>query len=131
MHRPVARPFGIAARLPGMLLAIVALALQLAAASVAPWAPAGGIDRLVAGSICHAAGAGDQGGAPARHHAPDCAICPLCQAIAHAGVLLGPGFAALPAPIVAAARLALLPPARAPPLRRVAAAAPRGPPDLI
>jgi hypothetical protein len=122
MSRAAARLFG-----PGLLLAIVALAMQLAAASIVPFrpAPVAGLDRLVAASICHT----DTGGAP-RHRAPDCVLCPLCQAIAHAGVPLHPGFAALPAPVAAAARLVSLPPARAPPLRRIAAAAPRGPPDL-
>jgi hypothetical protein len=120
-------------RLPSLLLAILALAVQLAAASVVPWqtAPAAGLDRLVAASICHADGAADSGGAPARHHNPDCVACPLCQAIAHAGVLLGSAIAAMAPPEPAASRLAALPPARAPPAQRVAAAFARGPPALI
>jgi hypothetical protein len=133
MSRVTHRSFGVVARLPGLLLAVVALTVQLAAASVVPWAaaPGAGLDRLIAGSICHGDdAAADQGGAPVRHHAPDCTICPLCQAIAHASVLLGPAAIALVGPTRAASLLAALPPARAPPVQRVAAAAPRGPPHL-
>lgn len=134
MSRPASRSFGAAARLPGLLLAVVALAVQLAAASIVPWmaAPEAGLDGLVAASICHgAAGAADQGGAPSPQRSHDCAICPFCQAIAHAGVLLGPAPAALALPTPAASRVAALPPARAPPTPRIVAARPRGPPALV
>jgi len=122
--------YGFAAR----LLAVVALAVQLAAASVVPWGvvPGAGIDRLVAASICHGDGVGaDQGGTPANHHGPACAVCPLCQAVAHAGVLLGPAMFVLAAPVAALSRMAHLPPARAPPARLAAATSARGPPTLI
>ncbi len=133
MSRPAPRSPGKAARLPGLLLAVLALAMQLAAASVIPWTTpqAAGLDRLVAASICHGdSGAADRGGTPPGHHAPACAVCPLCQAIAQAGVLLGSAAVALAAPPPAVSRAAAPPPARAPPARRVAAAAPRGPPAL-
>ncbi len=123
------------ARLPGLLLVVVALAVQLAAASVVlpvGAARAEGFDRLLAASICHDdAGAAGQGGTPAHHHAPDCALCPLCQAIAHAGVLLGPPVFAWARLAVSVARIVVLPPARAPPARFALATFARGPPALI
>jgi hypothetical protein len=124
----IPRSFGL--RTAGLLLALLALAVQLGAASVVPWTGAGRLDRLLAASICHADGA--TGPAPAQqHHAPDCALCPFCQAIAHASVLLGPAalvFAALAAP---PPRIAAPPPARAPPARLAAATSARGPPGPI
>ncbi len=108
--------------------------MQLAAASVVPW---GGLsevtfDRLVADSICHAdADHAGQDRAPARQHRPDCAVCVLCQAVAHVGVLLGPSVFVLAAPAALAAGRAHLPPARAPPALLAAAASARGPPVLI
>lgn len=122
--------FGFAAR----LFAVVALAVQLAATSVVPWGAmqGAGIDRLLTASICHGDAAGaDQGGAPAHHHTPACAACPLCQAIAQAGLLLGPAGFVFAAPVAALLRITHLPPARAPPARRVAATSARGPPALI
>jgi Protein of unknown function (DUF2946) len=133
MSRLAPRPVFVEARLPGLLLAVIALAVQLAAASIVPWTavPQTSLNRLVATSICHSDGvAADQDGMPSRHQSPDCAICPLCQAIAHADVLRSSVSAALLAPTLAVSRVAALPPARAPPTRRVAAAAPRGPPEL-
>jgi hypothetical protein len=114
----------------GLLLAVFALALQLAAASVVPWSglPAAGVDRLIAGSLCHTA-AGDDGGTPAApHHAPDCAVCPLCHAIAHAGALLAAPAVLLAAPALLVARAFRLPPPRAPPGGARFAASARGPP---
>jgi hypothetical protein len=121
--------FALASR----LLAIVALAVQVAAASVVPWGnlPGAGIDRLVAASICHSDGDGiGDGRAPASHHGPDCAACPLCQAVSHAGVVLGAQAFALTAPAAATAPVAHLPPARAPPARFAGTASARGPPTL-
>jgi len=118
------------AGLSGLLLALVALVMQIAAASVVPFAgPAASVDRLLAASICHSdGGATDSGGTPARRHAPDCAVCPLCQAIAHAGALLGAPMLVIAAPALLAARLFALPPSRAPPGRAASAASARGPP---
>jgi hypothetical protein len=117
--------------LSGLLLAVVALVMQIAAASVVPFAsPAANLDRLVAASICHS-DAGTQGGNPVRHHAPDCAVCPLCQAITHAGVLLAAPMAAFVGPVLLIARQFALPPSRAPPGRGTAAASARGPPARL
>lgn len=119
------------AGLPGLLLVVFALAMQLAVVSVVPSGDAVmGIDRLVAASICHSGGT-DQGGTPAHRHAPDCAVCPLCQAIAHAGVLLAAPPVWFAGPAVFVAHAYALPPARAPPPRRIAATTARGPPDLF
>jgi hypothetical protein len=109
----------------GLLLALVALAVQLAAVGVVPFAgaPAAGVDRLLAVSICH----GDSG-TPAGHHAPACTVCPICQAIAHAGVLLASPAFGFVAPAMVAMRAFALPPARAPPGRPTTAASARGPP---
>ncbi len=117
--------------LAGRWLAAVAIAVQLAAASVVvlPSAPVHALDGLIAASICDGAeGAANGGQGSHHHHAPDCALCPLCQAIAHAGVLLAPPAFAFAAPIHVTLRMALLPPARAPPAREVGAPYPRGPP---
>ena len=114
----------------GLLLVSVALAMQLAATGVVPFATlAAGVDRLVAASICHAdSAADDPGGAPVHRHVPECAVCPLCQVIAHAGVLLAaPGFG-FAAPALLAFRSFAMPPARAPPGRAASATSARGPP---
>jgi hypothetical protein len=118
------------AGLSGLLLALVALTMQLAAASVVPFAaPSASIDRLVAASICHSdGGTSDTGGAPARRHAPDCAVCPLCQAITHAGVLLGAPMLLIAAPVMLVAHAFARPPSHAPPGRAASAASARGPP---
>jgi hypothetical protein len=119
-------------RIAGNWLAALALVAQLAAASVVamPTTPAVALDGLIAASLC--TGAHDAaGGAPAHHHAPDCTLCPLCQAIAHAGVLLASPAFALDAPPAARERSTLPPPARAPPAHALGAAYPRGPPFLI
>ncbi len=120
------RPLRFAVR----LVALVALAVQLAAASVVPMdrLPELRFDRLLAASICH----GDVGGTDqgrADHHQPAaCAICGLCQAIAHAGVLLGPPDHVMVAPSAAAILVAAQSLARVPPSRDAAAAYARGPP---
>lgn len=139
MHRGLAIRPGIAGRLlqarwPGRLLALLALAVQLAAASVVPLAAASAAtpDALVAATICHSGGPAASGGqAPAHHSSHDCALCPLCQTLAQAGVVLGASPAALPLPPVLASRAAALPPVRAPPARLTDAAPwPRGPPAI-
>jgi Protein of unknown function (DUF2946) len=117
--------------LSGLLLALVALAMQIAAASVVPFAaPAASVDRLVAASICHT-DTTDHGGAPVRQHAPDCAVCPFCHAIAHAGVLLASPMAAFIGPAVLVARAFAWPASRAPPGRAGSAASARGPPATL
>lgn len=110
----------------GVLLALVALAVQLATASIVlpAAAPSVAMDRLVAASICH------PGKAPAHRPSPACAVCPLCQAVAQAGVLLASSPIALAAPAVSVWRPALPPPARAPPGHAPTDHYARGPPRL-
>lgn len=114
----------------GAFLALLALAVQLAVASIVlPVATAAtALDRLVAASICHAPAA-DGSKQPA--HAPACAVCPICQAIAQGAALLPPAVFTLHVPAAVVLRAAPPPPARAPPSSALAAAWPRGPPSLI
>ncbi len=108
----------------GLTLALVALLMQLVAASVVPFAiPTAGFDRLAAASICHR-----DGGKPAPNHRSDCAVCPLCQAIAHAGVLLGAPVAGFAAPVLLAMRVFAMPAFRAMPAPTTFASSARGPP---
>jgi hypothetical protein len=112
----------------GRWLAAIALAVQVAAAATVPvgMAQAATIDRLVAASICDGGPTDHQ--LPAHHSAPDCAICPFCQALGQATLLLAPLAVAFDLPRPSVVRVALPPPARAPPARVAAAAYPRGPP---
>ncbi len=65
--------------------------------------------------ICHGAPQpGDDAPAPPAHHGDDCALCPLCLALAAPAVLLARPVPPLPR-IVLTRRAAPLPPARAPP----------------
>ena len=108
----------------GLALALVALLMQLAAASVVPLAsPAASVERLAAASICHR-----HGGAPPAPHTPDCAVCPLCQAIAHAGVLLGAPIAHFAAPVLPPMRAFPTPQSRAVQGPTTFASSARGPP---
>jgi hypothetical protein len=117
----------------GLLLVLVALAMQMAMASVVPFAgAAAGVDRLIAASICHSDnGASDQGGTPAPHHSSDCAVCPLCQVVSHAGVLLAVPMAAIVGPVLLTIRAFALPPSRAPPGTGAFATSARGPPTAF
>jgi hypothetical protein len=122
------RPAGI-----GLLLAVVALAMQLAAGSLVPRASiSDSVDQLIASAICHAdSDIPTPNNAPAQHHAPDCAVCPICQAMAQAPMLLSAPMAVLLAPVLRMAASFILPPARAPPGRPATAASARGPPATI
>jgi hypothetical protein len=118
--------------LPSVLLAIIALAMQIAVAAIVPFAAqAGSLDRLVATSICHSESGGDQGPGPVRHQSPDCAICPLCQAIGHPAPFLATPIATLIVPARVVVAVLALPPARAPPSVGGSAASARGPPPTI
>lgn len=131
MTRALSRPRHPPTGLNGLFLALVALAMQLAVFGIVPATGVGvGVDRLLATSICHA-DAADHGNAPAPHHAPDCAVCPLCQAIAHAGVILASPMAAFVAPVLFVTRAFALPPARAPPSVAASATSARGPPAIL
>jgi hypothetical protein len=110
----------------GFGLVMLALCVQLV---LGAWVPsAEGAPRLTGlGVICHAdAGSRPPGSTP--HHAPDCALCPLCTALAAPLALLAP-----PPPMVSPRTAVLvstiiLPPATVPPLRESKASQPRGPP---
>lgn len=113
----------------GRLLSLLALALQLAAASIVlpdGIVRAASLEALAAASICHGTPA-----APHKHHTPVPKACPLIQSIAQAGALLAAATPPLPPPAVMVALTAPLPPARAPPNCTVLAAFPRGPPTPV
>lgn len=91
-----------------------------------PWLAAG-----EAVPICHAGTPpGDNAPSQPRHDDTDCALCPLCLALAAPAALLTPPVL-LPPPAILARRVAPLPPARATPEAAVLAATyPTGPPAL-
>jgi hypothetical protein len=113
----------------GLLLALLALAMQLAFGAVIPRIA---IASALAGAtaICHADETPDEA-PPTPHNPADCPICPLCVALS------GPAFAltthqALPTPrVVVVAPAVVLPPATAPPSTVELAARPRGPPTIL
>ncbi len=93
----------------GVLLAMLALMMQLAVSTLGmPSVPAqADFSAELAATICHVdTGPVDQNHTPARHHAPDCDICPICQAISHAHLLLTPPLLVLAAPMLLALGLA-------------------------
>jgi hypothetical protein len=115
----------------GLILALLALASQLAAGATVPDA----IAQIAAplsgfGTICHTGAPADT--PPAHHHtAPDCQACLLCAALATPAPVLSSG-PALPAPGTVQTTLAAPPPpSRAPPAVDFLAARPRGPPILV
>jgi hypothetical protein len=114
----------------GLLLAVAALAMQLVAGSFAmPRIVPSDFAQALAASICHAdAGSSDQGDGSAPHHTPDCAVCPLCQAMAQAQVLLAPMAAVVAVPAMALLRVVLRKSSHARPGRFVTIATARGPP---
>ena len=128
---------------PGFL-ALLAVLVQIVTASfVAPPAVTGAsparsaLDALIAASICRSAGTSDDGALPpdhrpTHHHGPDCALCPICQALAHAqGLFAPPVIAWLAAPPQGREVRALRPAPRAPPAPFVLVGSPRGPPLLV
>lgn len=84
--------------------------------------------------LCHEAMADHRPDAPAgsqHRHGPDCAVCPLCAALAHPAIAWTPAPTA-PTPSVTRMERPELPPgARAPPRLSASAAQPRGPPSRI
>ncbi len=114
----------------GLVLAVLALFGQVSAAWATAPPASGPQPGGPAFPICHASLPDDAGGtAPAAHHdGLDCALCPLCTALAAAALLPQPGpdvppTAMLPLPAASP------PPARAPPATAVSAATyPTGPP---
>ncbi len=125
------RRTGPVRRLPGFLVALLALISQLAlgAAVLPDHAPADGVAALAAAMVDCAPGA--PAAPPPTHHQQDgSALCPLSVALALPSVILTPA-PILPAPLpMMAMRTASRPQARAPPNRVLIAAFPRGPPAL-
>jgi|GEM_PF-2921400 hypothetical protein len=123
----------------GRLLALTALVIQLAAASIVPSVTVSDEPSadFLGFPICHAADHADDadGNVPKRRpqnqQLPDCTLCPLCQAIIHAGGFLAPSTSALAIPRVALGQTAFPQPLQYLPKHAVAAAYPRGPPNLI
>ena len=93
----------------GLLLAVVALVVQLAAGGLAmPRVVPTDFAQALAASICHAdAGGADQGDGSSPHHTPDCVVCPLCQAMAQAHVVLAPAAVVVAMPVLVLVRVAL------------------------
>jgi hypothetical protein len=117
----------------GLLLAVVALAMQLAAGSFAmPRVVLTDFAQALAASICHAdAGGSDQGDGSAPHHTPDCVVCPLCQAMAQAHVLLAPMAVVVAVPVLVLVRMVLRRASHVRPGRIVTIATARGPPATL
>jgi hypothetical protein len=100
MNRAVSASDRLAAGF-GLLLAVVALLMQLAAGTfVMPPMTQDSFDQALASSICHADFGSSDPAAPVPHHMPDCAVCPFCQALGHAHVLLAPSVAVVAAPVL-------------------------------
>jgi len=114
------------------LLAFTGL-LERGAMPLAAPAPGAGTLGILAGlgaTICHTDPGGDP--APVHRHAPDCALCPVCQLQAPAAQWLHPApsiVLAAPFPHIAAAYTQAE--ARAPPATAWRPARPRGPPTLV
>jgi len=117
----------------GLLLAVVALAMQLAAGSFAmPRIVPTDFAQALQASICHAdAGGSDQGDGQAPHHTPDCTVCPLCQAMGQAHVLLAPMAVVVAMPVLALVRLVQRQASHVRPGRIVTFATARGPPATL
>ncbi len=130
-HRPRWLPAG----LPGLLVAVVALASQLALGSVVLPDEAAARDQSVATLdaltiLCDAAGPASPGQPPRHQHHPDCALCPLSVALALPAVVLTSEPALPPPSSRLADGAALPPPARGPPAQPRHTPPSRGPPVL-
>lgn len=119
-------------RWPSLILAMVALAGQVALGALLPAQRTAqdGLATLAAASVLCQPDQTHHNGRT-HHHAPAKAACPLNQAIAQAGILLDPPAFVLTVPLLPVLRTSFPPPVRAPPAIRIAAAFPRGPPPLI
>jgi hypothetical protein len=115
----------------GLLLAMLALVSQLALGSVVLPQDAGAAELDAVAIFCQTAAPGTpQPVTPHHQHAPDCAICPLCAALAAPGAILTPA-PLLPTPSVhQVAQIGLPPAARGPPSRPLRISLARGPPIL-
>lgn len=104
----------------GLLAALLAVLIQLVAVSAVPAAAPD------VGAICHA-GTHDSRD-PAPVHAPDCALCPLCVALAAPAPLPVAGPAVPPRRVVAVSTVEATSRAAPPPAAPRTARSARGPP---
>ncbi|HXT78768.1 MAG TPA: hypothetical protein VN702_04325 [Acetobacteraceae bacterium] len=120
-------------RLPllGLLLALLALSVQLAAGAVVP--PAEAVQSLaVTGAICHSGDTPTDQTPAAPHHPAACLLCPVCATLAsHAAPLPLDGPILPPPRSMAIALASPPPPATAPPPALRGDAQPRAPPVLV
>jgi hypothetical protein len=134
MLHVLAQRFRRKMRLFGLLAAIVALAGQVALGGVVPPVSAqqAQLAALSAASIiCHASNnSGNDNGKTLPQPVSDWVLCPLDHALAQVGMLLSPSPVILATPVMPALRIALMPPARAPPSHIFSTVYPRGPPTL-
>ena len=110
----------------GFCFALLALAGQLAWGATVP-DPA--LAQLSLGVICHSGEAGSAPTAPS-HRALDCALCPLCAAIAMPPPALAKPPSLTLLGVVVIARAVVLPSTVASPATILTAAQPRAPPAL-
>jgi hypothetical protein len=127
------RPAG----LPGLLVALLAIASQLALGAIVLPDEASAREQSVAALdaltiFCSSATPTAPDDAPKHHHrhAQDCAICPLAVALAMPAAVLASAPALPPPSSRAADRAALPPPARGPPAQPRYTPPSRGPPVL-
>lgn len=114
----------------GLFTALLALAIQLGLAASVP-NPASAFALAGVGVICHAGAERNEVPlAPAHRQAPDCALCPLCNALAAPAPTLPAAPVVRPPAMMFVAAMVVLPPATAPPRVIITAAQPRGPPSL-
>jgi hypothetical protein len=84
----------------GVVFALLALFAQLSAAMAVPRTPVADAFALaLASSICHADDGTSDPGDHAHQHMPDCAVCPVCQGLAQAVVVLPPPGPLVPRPM--------------------------------
>jgi hypothetical protein len=122
--------------LAGLLLAVLALVSQLALGAIVLPDEAAAQEQSIAALdaisvLCQSPTPAAPDRAPAHHRCPDCALCPLSVALAMQATVLASGPDLPPPSSQSAIRLALPPPARAPPAQPHTTPLPRGPPVLI
>jgi hypothetical protein len=112
--------------LPGLLMVLFALSVQLGVGSRVPQ-----IDPLIQelATLCQASAAPDQSPHQAPAHPMDCLLCPLCMTVHVASAWILPQAVVILVPVIGVAeRPELPPPSRAPPPARRYVAQPRAPP---
>ena len=116
----------------GVIAGLMALFVQLSAATAVPQHPvADAFAAAMAETICHVDDGQPGQSAPDHQKMPDCAVCPVCQAMVHPPLLPAPPAAFVPVPR-ASIRLATVAPDEVPVrASRFAPASARGPPAAI